>query len=111
MVSVTYERKKYETQIEVFEVDGQNFAFAAPAVMSDGHGGWQPVPALMTEAEAIRYLRLNELSLKSPANTIRYYRQRGLLKATPISKVLFYSRKELDLFIERITKLNEGTRE
>ena len=77
-----------------------------PTVLPDGNGGYEPCPELLTEAEAIRYLRLNTLGLRQPANTLRYYRNKGLLNPTPISNHLFYTRRALDEFLEKITKKN-----
>lgn len=74
----------------------------APAVLPDGKGGYTPCPELLTEAEAIRYLRLDTVGHKCPANTLRYYRGKHLLKATRIGKAVLYGRKELDRFIERM---------
>jgi len=75
-----------------------------PAVLPDGNGGYEPCPELLTEAEAIRYLRLDTLQLENPSDTLRYYRnEKNLLKATKISHHLFYSRKALNEFLEKIT--------
>ena len=65
-----------------------------------------PCPYLLTEDEAIRYLRLDTIEIAKPQETLRRYRDLGLLRATQISKRLFYLRKELDQFILRITERN-----
>lgn len=62
---------------------------------------------LLTEDEAIKYLRLDTLNLRNPSDTLRYYRNKRLLNATPISNHLFYTRKALNEFLEKITK-NSG---
>lgn len=77
--------------------------FAASGVLPDGNGGFTPCPELLTEGEAIRYLRLDSLGLKRPAQTLRYYRERKMLHATCLSNRLFYTRKALDEFLETMT--------
>jgi hypothetical protein len=61
----------------------------------------QPCPELLTEEEAIRYLRLD--SDRNPSRTLRYYRERGLLQATAVGRHHRYRRIELDKFLERQT--------
>lgn len=63
-----------------------------------------PCPELLTEAEAIRYLRLDVDGPSNPADTLRYYRERGLLNGTQVGRRLRYRRVELDRFLERITE-------
>ena len=67
----------------------------------------QPCPELLTEAEAIRYLRLDADGPANPSATLRHYRGRGLLKGTKIGRRLRYRRVELDAFLGRMTK-SEG---
>jgi hypothetical protein len=64
--------------------------------MLDDKGG------VMTEAEAIQYLRLDSQKANA-ARTLQYYRNKKLLKATKIGKNLLYSRRALDEFIEKMT--------
>ena len=79
------------------------------AVLPDGHGGYTPCPTLLTEAEAIRYLRLDTLGRKRPARTLQYYRERGMIRPTRISNVNLYTRESLDTFLATMTELtNEG---
>lgn len=60
------------------------------------------VPALLTEAEAVIYLRLD--TQKADAHkTLQYYREQKRLKSTKIGKNLLYSKIALDKFIEDIT--------
>jgi hypothetical protein len=66
----------------------------------------QPCPELLTEEEAVRYLRLDTVGITDPSNTLRRYREQGLLRATQVSKKLFYRRMELDRFLDRITEGN-----
>jgi hypothetical protein len=62
-------------------------------------------PELLTEAEAVLFLRLD--GQKADAKkTLGYYRSTGKLKATKIGKNLFYSKKELLRFIETMTVRN-----
>ena len=74
-----------------------------PPVLPDGRGGYTPCPSLLTEEEAIRYLRLDTLGRKDPAKTLQYYRERGLINATRISNVNFYLRSSLDEFLANVT--------
>jgi len=77
--------------------------FYGPALPGDPP---QPCPELLTEGEAIRYLRLDTINISDPSATLRRYRERRLLKGTQISKRIFYRRTELDRFVERITEGN-----
>lgn len=66
----------------------------------------EPCPELLTESEAIRYLRLDTVNIANPGDTLTRYREMGLLRATQVSKRLFYRRIELDRFLERLTDEN-----
>lgn len=61
----------------------------------------QPCPELLTEDEAIRYLRLDVDGPTNPEQTLRYYREKGLLRGVRVGKRLRYRRKDLDAFLER----------
>ena len=74
--------------------------------LPDERGGMNPCPELLTEAEAIRYLRLDTVDICDPAHMLRRYRERRLLRATHASRRLFYRRVELDRFLERQTERN-----
>lgn len=63
-----------------------------------------PCPELLTAEEAVRYLRIDQIQIKSPLKVLARYRERGLLKGTQVSKTVFYLRKELDAFLERQTE-------
>lgn len=66
-----------------------------------------PYPELMTENEAIHYLRLDTIKgLKNPRETLARYRAQGILKGTQVSKSVFYRRIELDRFLDRLTSEN-----
>jgi hypothetical protein len=85
------------------EVISPMCGFAAIAVLPDGSGGFTPCPELLTESEAVRFLRLDTMDIKNPTNTLRYYREKKKLKGTHIGKRVFYSRKALDQFLEKMT--------
>jgi len=67
----------------------------------------QPCPELLTEEEAIRYLRLDTVKIDNPGETLKRYRDQGLLRGTQVSKRIFYRRVELDKFLERVTEENK----
>ena len=66
----------------------------------------QPCPELLTEAEAVRYLRLDQIDIEDPASTLRYYRKKGLLRATQVGKCVRYRRVELERLLECVTQTN-----
>ena len=64
----------------------------------------QPCPELLTDEEAIRYLRLDTIDgLKNPKESLARYRASGMLRGTQVSKRVFYRRIELDRFLDRLT--------
>lgn len=63
-----------------------------------------PVPDLLTEEEAIRFLRLDIKGPKHPEMTLQYYRSEGLLQATRVGKRLRYLKSELLIFLDRLTQ-------
>lgn len=65
-----------------------------------------PCPELLTEEEAIRYLRLDTVGIRDPAATLRRYRERNLLRGTQVSKRIFYRRVEIEKFLEEQTENN-----
>ena len=81
------------------------YTHTAPAVLPDGNGGYTSCPNLLTEAEAVLYLRLDTLGRKDPTKTLQYYREKHLLKATRIGNVNFYTRESLDEFLATMTNL------
>ena len=72
-------------------------------VFPDGRGGFAPCGELLTEAEAIRYLRLDIDGPAKPSLTLRYYREKGLLRGTQVGRRIRYRRIELERFLERLT--------
>jgi hypothetical protein len=77
-----------------------------PVVLPDGNGGFTPCPELLTEEEAIRYLRLDGIDIEDPGNTLRYYRKKGLLQATQVGKCIRYRRIELERLLDKLTESN-----
>jgi len=71
-------------------------------VMPDGKGGFLPCPEVLTEAEAILFLRLDKQKANAK-KTLQYYREQGKLKATKIGKNLLYSKKALCAFVDKMT--------
>ncbi len=67
-----------------------------------------PVPDLLTEEEAIKYLRLDLDGLKNPRSTLKYYRDKNYLKATRVGKHNKYLKTELLRFLEALTTRNEN---
>ena len=65
--------------------------------------GGQPTPEVMTEAELIKFLRLEEIGVKNPAGTLRYYREKGKLCATRISNHNLYTRTSALEFLKELT--------
>ena len=66
----------------------------------------RPCPELLTEDEAVRYLRLDLIDVEEPASTLRYYRRQGLLRGTQVGKCVRYRRVELERLLERLTEHN-----
>ena len=85
------------------ESTNKNTVLFIAAALPDGNGGFGHCPELLTQEEAIRYLRLDIDGPAKPENTLRYYREQKKLKATKIGKKLLYSRKSLNEFIESMT--------
>ena len=77
-----------------------------PIALPDGNGGFTPCPELLTEEEAIRYLRLDSINVEDPTRTLRYYRKKGLLRATQVGKSIRYRRVELERLLDRLTQNN-----
>lgn len=86
------------------EMGGDEKMWPALVVLPGNPAGF--CPELLTEAEAIRYLRLDTVNIGNPSETLRRYRERGMLRGTQISKRVMYRRVELDRFLERLTEQN-----
>ena len=63
----------------------------------------KPAPELLTEQEAIQFLRLDVDGPKNPEMTLDYYRREGLLKATRVGKRIRYTKSELMLLLDQLT--------
>ncbi len=72
-------------------------------VLPDGDGGYTACPELLTEEEAIRYLRLDIDGPGNPRLTLRYYREKGVLRPSRVGRRLRYRRVELDRFLGLVT--------
>lgn len=93
----------HREKLEIKEMPDQ---IVTVVILPGPNGTYSPAPELMTESEAIRYLRLDTINIKNPDETLKRYRDDGLLRATQVSKRLFYRRVELDRFLERLTEAN-----
>jgi hypothetical protein len=87
-------------------IDEKSVFMSAIAVLPDGKGDCVPCPSLLTEEEAIRYLRLDDVAIKDAANTLKYYRKKGLLCATQVGKCIRYRKVELERFLDKLTETN-----
>ncbi len=69
-----------------------------------GPDGWTPAPDLLTEAEAVRFLRLDTPGgPANPSRTLNYYLDRGQLRPTRLGRRNYYLRSELLEFLHRQT--------
>jgi len=60
------------------------------------------MPELLTEQEAIIWLRLEDEN--NPSRTLKYYRDKGQLRAVKIGTNLLYPKSELLKFVEVATE-------
>jgi hypothetical protein len=81
--------------------DGDNYIFLTPSVLPDSNGGFTPCPEVLTEEEAIRYLRLDLEAHSDSRQTLKYYRDKGELVAIRIGRRNRYRRRDLDDFLSR----------
>jgi hypothetical protein len=84
-----------------------NMSVALTEAMPDGQGGWQPVPSLMTEAEVIRFLRLEDPP--DPRKTLARYRDMGQLIAVKIGRWNRYRRQDVEDFLARKSEQKQRT--
>ena len=66
----------------------------------------RPAPEVLTEQEAIEFLRLDD-GPKHPEMTLQYYRSEGLLKGVKIGRKLRYTKTEMLRFLERLYEMKE----
>jgi len=76
--------------------------YLGPAYFPDGN----TVPDVLTEQEAIHFLRLDVDGPKHPELTLQYYRREGLLHAVKLGKRLRYTKTELLKFLDRLEQEN-----
>jgi hypothetical protein len=77
-----------------------------PQLSTTPPSGLNSFPEVMTEQEAIRYLRLDLIEIQNPGDTLAYYRRKGLLHGTQIGKCVRYRRVEIERFLDAITQSN-----
>ena len=63
----------------------------------------KPAPELLTEREAIEFLRLDIDGPAHPEMTLQYYRQEGLLRGTRVGKRIRYKKSELLQLLDQLT--------
>jgi hypothetical protein len=63
----------------------------------------KPAPELLTEQEAVVFLRLDVEGPAHPEMTLDYYRREGLLKATRVGKRIRYTKSELMVLLDNLT--------
>lgn len=76
-------------------------------VLPNPDGTFSPCPDLLTEDEAIRFLRLDVEGGGNPRKTLEYYRYKKLLRAIKVGRYLRYPRSELVRFMEKKAQLDE----
>ena len=67
-------------------------------MMPDG----TPAPALLTEAEAIRFLRIDATGVRFPRDAFQRYRQRGQIKGKMVGRCVRYPLSEVVKFVDRL---------
>lgn len=78
----------------------------AASWMPDGKGGWMPTPEILTEDEAIRFLRIDGLNIQHPKETLRYYRSKHGLKACQIGKGVRFTIGNLRELVNNLIEKN-----
>lgn len=61
---------------------------------------------VLTEQEAVRYLRLDETKVKNPADSLTRYRRKGLLRGVQIGREIRYHIEELNVLIQKLMEVN-----
>ena len=67
-----------------------------------------PAPYIMTEEEAIKFLRIDTNQTKHPEMTIQHYINEGLLIPVTIGKCRKFPLPELIKFVERLSDKKQG---
>lgn len=66
----------------------------------------EPVPYVLTEADLIRFTRLDETASERPGRTLARYRDMGLLRGVQVGPNIRYTLPEALEFLERLKELN-----
>lgn len=74
-----------------------------PICMPDGKGGIMIAPELMTEEEAIRFLRFRDIGVKHPERGLSWLRHNGKLGCVRQSRRSLYPLNELMRYISELT--------
>ena len=82
--------------------------FPVAPVLPDGSGGYAPCPELLTDDEAVRYLRLDEDGSSDPKRTLKYYRDTARLIAIKVGKKNRYRRRDLENFLAQKSEEKQG---
>ena len=81
--------------------NNQQYNLIAPAVLPDGNGGFGPCPALMTEEELVRFLRIPDISgAKDHSNVIKNLKRMHGLPCIHICKQPIYPSNAVQRWIE-----------
>ena len=88
------------TPLKVSNKDNLMIMYVSPSIFPDGR---TRVPDLLTEEEAIRFLRLDIDGPKDSRQTLKYYRDQGFLHPTKVGKRNRYLRTELLRFLDEQT--------
>ena len=82
-----------------------DLAFAAPAVLPDGDGGFTPCPDLLTEDELVRFLRIPEISkAKNYRNVIANLKRFRGLPCVHVCHRPLYPRNAIMEWVKEQTK-------
>ena len=67
---------------------------------------WRRVSPVLTESEAVQYLRLDETGVKDPCHSLRRYRLRGLVRGVQLGRKICYHIDELNALIHKLMEVN-----
>lgn len=84
-------------EVHLARVLGRDLAIYLPATADRPA---EPAPHVMTEADVVRLLRLDEAGVTKPYRTLHRYREKGWLKATQIGPRLCYQLPDVVRFLE-----------
>ena len=72
-----------------------------------GENHQEDIPDLLTQEEAIRLLRLDEVGLKNPKESLRYLRRTGQIGYVKVAGKVLIPRDEVASYIDRHAKLTD----